>query len=250
MFSTREQLERKTGPYGIGRQSYLQSLVTEFQDTDSDDAKEQVLANLANFAYDPINYECMQQLNVIDLFLDSLNDSNGKLVDFAVGGLCNVCLDRENKAYILKNNGVSLMKNALSSTNEETVLSAITCLMFLVTPQSKSEITSLPIIDAMMRFSSSNNTRLSNLATVFLQIAISNNKFQMASGQGSHWLIESPTIFSFTLLALTQGVGSGGDRREGVTTECDGGDRKEELFCSSDRGGEEESEGVCGGFDS
>ena len=28
------------------------------------------------------------------------------------------------------------------------------------------------------------------------KIAISNNKFQMASGQGSHWLIESPTIFS------------------------------------------------------
>ena len=30
----------------------------------------------------------------------------------------------------------------------------------------------------------------------FNKIAISNNKFQMASGQGSHWLIESPTIFS------------------------------------------------------
>ena len=44
----------------------------------------------------------------------------------------------------------------------------------------------------------------------------------------------------------SKGVGSGGDRREGVRTECDGGDRKEELFCSSDRGGEEESEGVCG----
>ena len=54
--------------------------------------------------------------------------------------------------------------------------------------------------------------------TRFNKIAISNNKFQMASGQGSHWLIESPTIFSsmcsirylsilflniFTLLALT-----------------------------------------------
>ena len=53
----------------------------------------------------------------------------------------------------------------------------------------------------------------------------------------------------------SKGVGSGGDRsegdrREGVRTECDGGDRTEELFCSSDRGGEEESEGVCGGFDS
>ena len=39
-------------------------------------------------------------------------------------------------------------------------------------------------------------------------------------------------------------------RREGVRTECDGGDRTEELFCRSDRRGEEESEGVCGGFDS
>ena len=48
----------------------------------------------------------------------------------------------------------------------------------------------------------------------------------------------------------SKGVVSGGDRREGVRTECDGGDRTEELFCSSDRGGEEESEGVCGGFDS
>ena len=53
----------------------------------------------------------------------------------------------------------------------------------------------------------------------------------------------------------SEGEGSGGDRsvgdrREGVRTECDGGDRTEELFCSSDRGGEEESEGVCGGFDS
>ena len=32
--------------------------------------------------------------------------------------------------------------------------------------------------------------------TRFNKIAIPNNKFQMASGQGSHWLIESPTIFS------------------------------------------------------
>ena len=32
--------------------------------------------------------------------------------------------------------------------------------------------------------------------TRFNKIAIPNNKFQMASGQGSHWLIDSPTIFS------------------------------------------------------
>ena len=30
----------------------------------------------------------------------------------------------------------------------------------------------------------------------FNKIATPNNKFQMTSGQGSHWLIENPTIFS------------------------------------------------------
>lgn len=32
-------------------------------------AKEEILANLANFAYDPINYEHFRKLNVMDLFL-------------------------------------------------------------------------------------------------------------------------------------------------------------------------------------
>ena len=38
----------------------------------------------------------------------------------------------------------------------------------------------------------------SSTSTRFNKIAIPNNKFQMASGQGSHWLIESPTLFSST----------------------------------------------------
>ena len=33
-------------------------------------------------------------------------------------------------------------------------------------------------------------------------------------------------------------------------TECDGGDPSEELFRGSDRGGEKESEGICGRLDS
>ena len=32
-------------------------------------AKEEILANLANFAYDPINYDHFRKLNVVDLFL-------------------------------------------------------------------------------------------------------------------------------------------------------------------------------------
>ncbi|XP_012588580.1 PREDICTED: armadillo repeat-containing protein 7 isoform X4 [Condylura cristata] len=53
----------KVDPH-VGRLGYLQALVTEFQETESQDAKEQVLANLANFAYDPSNYQYLRQLQV------------------------------------------------------------------------------------------------------------------------------------------------------------------------------------------
>ena len=50
----------------------------------------QVLANLANFAFDPINYDALRRLNVLDLFLDHLDaNENPKLREFAMGGLCN-----------------------------------------------------------------------------------------------------------------------------------------------------------------
>lgn len=169
MFSSREQLAKRTGPYGIGRFSFLQSLVTEFQDTSSEEAKLQVLANLANFAYDPINYDYLRQLNVLDLLLDCLDDQNSQMQQFAIGGICNLCLEKENKDYIIQNDGVALVTACLSSDNEETVISAITTLMFLVTPQSKPDITSLPVTDAMLQLSASRNPRLRNLATVFLE---------------------------------------------------------------------------------
>ena len=69
MFSSKEYLEKKTGLWGVGRFKYLQALVTEFQDTSKHEHKQQVLANLANFAYDPINYEHFRRLNILDLFL-------------------------------------------------------------------------------------------------------------------------------------------------------------------------------------
>uniref|UniRef100_A0A9L0RIM8 Armadillo repeat containing 7 n=1 Tax=Equus caballus TaxID=9796 RepID=A0A9L0RIM8_HORSE len=73
----------KVDPH-VGRLGYLQALVTEFQETESEDAKEQVLANLANFAYDPSNYQYLRQLQVLDLFLDSLSEENETLVEFAI----------------------------------------------------------------------------------------------------------------------------------------------------------------------
>lgn len=58
-----------------------------------------MLANLANFAYDPINYEYLRTLNVLQLFLDCLSDTDPLQVEFAIGGLCNAALDKQNKVH-------------------------------------------------------------------------------------------------------------------------------------------------------
>ncbi|KAM9831233.1 armadillo repeat-containing protein 7 [Neosynchiropus ocellatus] len=151
------------------RFEYLQNLVTEFQDTDSDEAREQVLANLANFAYDPSNLEHLVELQVTDLFLDMLTEENQTFVEFGMGGLCNLSMDPHCRDIILQNGGVALVTNCLSSQREETVLSAITTLLNLVTPSSRSEITDPAIVQCMLRFSLANSPRLRNLAAVFLQ---------------------------------------------------------------------------------
>lgn len=49
------------------------------------EAKEQVLANLANFAYDPKNTEYLRQLQVTDLFLDMLTEKNENFIEFGMG---------------------------------------------------------------------------------------------------------------------------------------------------------------------
>ena len=79
MFSSKEYINKQSEKSGRrGRFDYLQSLVTEFQDTENVDSKLQVLANLGNFAYDPINYEYLRELNVVDLFI-------GKSIFFFLG---------------------------------------------------------------------------------------------------------------------------------------------------------------------
>ncbi|ESN91305.1 hypothetical protein HELRODRAFT_69984 [Helobdella robusta] len=91
MFATREYLEKKTGPNGLGRLSHLQSIVDEFQQTTNNSAKLQILANLANFAYDPINLHYLKVLNVVELFLaDCLLEDDDQMVLFSIGGLCNL----------------------------------------------------------------------------------------------------------------------------------------------------------------
>ncbi|RZC14248.1 follicle cell protein 3C-1 [Asbolus verrucosus] len=104
MFTRKETLLKKTGPDGIGRYEFLKQLIVEFGTTTSTEAKRQVLANLANFAYDPINFEFLKQLHAIDLFLDQLTCDNEDLLHFGLCGLCNISPDPESKDYIIKLN--------------------------------------------------------------------------------------------------------------------------------------------------
>nr|XP_020460255.1 armadillo repeat-containing protein 7 [Monopterus albus] len=163
------KMSQKGSVEGCDRFEYLQTLVTEFQDTDSEEAKEQVLANLANFAYDPKNMEYLSQLQVPDLFLDMLTEENENFVEFGMGGLCNLSMDPECRDIILQSSGINLVTNCLSNQREETVLSAITTLMNLTTPSSRSQITDPAILQCMLRFSLAESPRLRNLAIVFLQ---------------------------------------------------------------------------------
>ncbi|KAH9306298.1 hypothetical protein KI387_010702, partial [Taxus chinensis] len=113
-------------------------LVNEFQKTTDEEAKEQIVAHLANFAYDPYNYNFLRKLNVLDLFLDCLTEPNEKLVEFGAGGICNSCADPANAAVIVKNGGIPLMISCLSSPVQNTVLSAIASLYYLCSPSTKA----------------------------------------------------------------------------------------------------------------
>jgi len=54
------------------------------------ESKLQVLANLANFAYDPVNYQHIRTQKVIDLFIEQLASDDNQLIAFAAAGLCNL----------------------------------------------------------------------------------------------------------------------------------------------------------------
>ncbi|KAI2658428.1 Armadillo repeat-containing protein 7 [Labeo rohita] len=133
------------------------------------DAKEQILANLANFAYDPSNLEALRLLQVTELFLDMLTEDNENFVEFGIGGLCNLSMERESRDQILQSGGVPLVISCLSSNRDETVLSAITTLMNLTTATSRAETTESAVVQCMLRFSLTQNPRLRNLASVFLE---------------------------------------------------------------------------------
>ncbi|KAH7276398.1 hypothetical protein KP509_39G005400 [Ceratopteris richardii] len=170
MFTSKERQKQRTGRYGSSREDYLQELVTEFQKTTNEDSKCNIVAHLANFAYDPFNYEFFRKLNVIELFLDCLTEPCTKMVEYGMAGICNCCPDPANAAIIVENNGIRSIISCIFHTNRKIALYAVTALYFLCTPLTRAEIIIPSLIEQMKYFTENGSTdiQLKNTANAFL----------------------------------------------------------------------------------
>ncbi|KAI9028993.1 hypothetical protein CLU79DRAFT_523157 [Phycomyces nitens] len=142
MFQSKEYIARHRGKKGPDREDYLRQLVQEYNVTDSLESKQQILANLGNFAYDPINYVWLWNLKVVDLFLDAITGQDQLLQEFGMGGLSNICLDPLHHTHILSEpyNIRAIMECIFgdqSKYTNDTVVNAMTLLMLLIDPISK-----------------------------------------------------------------------------------------------------------------
>lgn len=178
MFTNSRRQEERTGKYGTPRVQYLQELVSQFQNATNEESKERIVANLANFAYDPYNYSFLRQLNVLELFLDCITEPNEKLVEFGVGGICNACVDPANAAVVTQCGGIPLTIQCLSSPVRNTVNYALGALFYLCNASTKEEILRPEVIDVMERYAAADavSVSFSNLAKAFLDKHVSPHK--------------------------------------------------------------------------
>ncbi|VVC87968.1 unnamed protein product [Leptidea sinapis] len=174
MFTSSAYLKKHTPENGIDRESYLSLLVDEYFNTSLYDAKCQVLANLSNFAYDPINYKFIRDVGVLDIFLFVVkNETDTKLLHYATSGICNLCVDTLNVEYILSNEVLDPLTNLLNSEHNETVADVLTTLFYLQKLHSK--LIKPQVIEKVLILTKSNDKIISNLATILLNETDSTN---------------------------------------------------------------------------
>ncbi|KAH7692852.1 Armadillo-like helical-containing protein [Dioscorea alata] len=169
MFTNDRRQAERTGRHGTPRSQYLQELVTQFQNTNNEEAKEKIVAHLANFAYDPYNYAFLRQLNVLELFLDCITEPNEKLVEFGIGGICNACADPANAAVVFQCGGIPLVIQCLSSPARNTVNYALGALYYLCNGSFKEEILKPEVVELIEKYAATDTSvSFRNLANAFL----------------------------------------------------------------------------------
>ncbi|OQS03758.1 armadillo repeat containing 7 isoform 1 family protein [Thraustotheca clavata] len=121
----------------LPRQGYLAKLVAECaHEQTAKDSKLQCLAHLANFAYDPINYDHFLRLNVADLFVDTLEEAlQSNAAEFqrlTTQGICNLAPDTRFQKVLIESDIVPLLLTACKSTDITTITASIATLFFLL----------------------------------------------------------------------------------------------------------------------
>nr|CAB3500075.1 unnamed protein product [Digitaria exilis] len=166
MFTNAQRQVERTGRSGTPRDQYLQDLVTQFQNATDEETKEKIVANLANFAYDPFNYAFMRQLNVLELFLDCITEPNERLIEFGIGGVY-----PSNASVIVQCGGIPLVIQCLSSPVRNTVTYALGALYYLCNPSTKKEILKPDVVRIIREYAAAGavNTSFSNMANAFLE---------------------------------------------------------------------------------
>lgn len=106
MFTSDKKLKLRGGSREE-RLAYMRKLIAEFHsswllgkpkfwlhysrnDWNFTDVKRQIAANLANFAYDPFNYENLKIVGVVDVFLACLTSKDSELMRISSAGLFNL----------------------------------------------------------------------------------------------------------------------------------------------------------------
>ncbi|KDO32777.1 hypothetical protein SPRG_02475 [Saprolegnia parasitica CBS 223.65] len=144
MLSSRARLAaRESAKDGsLARPGYLAQLVAECTDAaTTPDAKLQCVAHLANFGYDPINYMHLLRLNVLDLFVDVLDEAlqspkatemTTSFARLAMQGICNVAADPRFQVLLMQNDALPLLAAAIQVEDRATRVSGLTTLFFLL----------------------------------------------------------------------------------------------------------------------
>lgn len=158
MFQSKAYIERRHGKNSANRSEYLEQLINEYKTTKDKGicllcvqnindlqfmyvvAKQQVLAHLANFAYDPINYDHLWNFYAVNLFLEAITDPDPLLREFGMGGLANICLEPRHYEYIMsqpsfRQNIISCLDNTWTKNIK---VNAMTALMLLITEENYS----------------------------------------------------------------------------------------------------------------
>jgi hypothetical protein len=127
-----------------------------------------VTANLANFAYDPINYDFLKKAKAHELFLELLSNSDAKLVLHGIAGICNFVTDAVVRDYITKGGGSALILQLLDHSCIDVLVNALTTLIFLRVDNFTKET-----LERVQTLAQNEDKRLQNIARVFLDNASS-----------------------------------------------------------------------------